>query len=84
LVHVYEGHFDEVTGVVVDEEGGRAVSVSIDGTVRSWGLKPQDIQKAKDDAEKEAKGEVEVVEKKSMLTAEEEAELAELMGDDDD
>lgn len=82
LIHVYEGHFEEVTGVVVDEEGGRAISVSIDGTVRTWGLTPEDIKKAKADAREEEK-EVQEEPKKSLLTAEEEAELAELMDDDD-
>lgn len=84
LVYMYEGHYEEVTGVVVDEKRGRAISVSIDGTVRTWGLKLEDIRQATELAEKAKKGEVEQEEKKeSMLTAEEEAELAELMDDDD-
>ena len=85
LVHVYEGHFEEVTGIVVDEDKGRAISVSIDGTVRRWGLKSADIKCAKEEAERLAKGEEkEVVKKENMLTAEEEAELADLMDSDDD
>lgn len=83
LVHVYEGHYEEVTGVVVDEERGRAVSVSIDGTIRTWGLKSEDIKKAKEDDEKAKSGEGEEETKESLLTAEEEAELAELMEDSD-
>ena len=83
LVHMYEGHFEEVTGIAVDETKGRAISVSIDGTIRIWGLRSEDIKLAKEEAEKLAKGVVkEEEEKKSMLTAEEEAELAELMDSD--
>lgn len=84
VIHTYEGHFEEVTGVVIDEAKGRAISVSIDGTLRTWGLKSEDIKKAKEDAEKEKNGVKEEAPKKSMLTAEEEAELAELMDSDED
>lgn len=85
LVHVYEGHYEEVTGLVVDEEGGRAVSVSIDGTMRVWGLKTQDIEKYKVEVEEAAKGEVREEKKAGpVMTKEEEAELAELMGSDED
>lgn len=85
LWHVYEGHYEEVTGLVVLERGERAVSVSIDGTIRSWGLTRSDLEKARKEQEEQTKEiakEVEV--KKSLLTAEEEAELAELMDSDDD
>ncbi|KIV98667.1 hypothetical protein, variant [Verruconis gallopava] len=83
LLHVYEGHFEEVTGIVVDEERGRAVSVSIDGTVRTWGLKGEDIKKAKEEAEEKKANGTGDTKKESLLTAEEEAELAELMEGDD-
>ncbi len=83
LVHIYEGHYEEVTGVVVDEEAGRAVSVSIDGTIRTWGLKSDDIKKAREDDRKAKNGEGEEEVEESLLTAEEEAELADLMGDSD-
>jgi WD40 repeat protein len=84
LRHVYEGHYEEITGLAA-LPGERAVSVSIDGTVRTWELSSAALEKAikekaegpKGDAGKE-KAEV----KESLLTAEEEAELAELMGSD--
>lgn len=65
--------------------GAKAVSVSIDGTVRQWSLKPQDLERAREAARTEVVEEVEEkkVEKKSLMTAEEEAELAELMDDSD-
>ncbi|TID20088.1 WD repeat protein [Venturia nashicola] len=84
LHHVYSGHYEEVTGVLV-LPGAKAVSVSIDGTVRQWSLKPQDLERAREAARTEVVEEVEEkkVEKKSLMTAEEEAELAELMDDSD-
>ena len=63
------------------------VSVSIDGTIRTWGLGKADLEKARKEREEELKGVVEeekVKSKKSLLTAEEEAELAELMDSDED
>ncbi|EON61710.1 hypothetical protein W97_00926 [Coniosporium apollinis CBS 100218] len=84
LYHTFSGHFEEVTGLLL--VGRMLVSVSIDATVRKWSLAPQDLQAAKLEAEKAREGEV-VEEKEepkeSMLTAEEEAELAELMDDSD-
>jgi WD40 repeat protein len=84
LHHTYSGHYEEVTGVLV-LPGGKAVSVSIDGTVRQWSLKPGDLQRAKEEVRAGVEGvvEEEKVEKKLLLTEEEEAELAELMGDTD-
>ena len=83
LVCTYSGHFEEVTGLV--RSGSRVISASIDGTVRRWGLRKQDMEayweEMKRDAEGDAGGEAK---KEGMLTAEEEAELAELMSDDDD
>lgn len=84
LYHTFSGHFEEVTGLLL--VGRRLVSVSIDATVRKWSLASQDLHAAKLEAEKAREGEV-VEEKEepkeSMLTAEEEAELAELMDDSD-
>jgi WD40 repeat protein len=84
LHHTYSGHYEEVTSVLV-LPGGKAVSVSIDGTVRQWSLKPQDLERAREEAkagiEEEEVEEKKEPEKKSLLTAEEEAELAELMDD---
>lgn len=58
------------------------VSVSIDGTIRRWSLREKDIELAK----KKAKALIEEQpgsHKGSMLTAEEEQELADLMGEED-
>lgn len=81
------GHYEEITDLVMlrDAEGmGRKIcSVGIDGTIRTWPLGKSELddvvvkieEAAKADAKKdEDKGE-------SLLTAEEEAELAELMDD---
>lgn len=84
LVCTYSGHYEEVTGLVL--LGGSVVSTSIDGTVRVWGLGRQEMQQYEEDSKKEAAGDVEAPEQETqagMLTAEEEAELADLMEDDD-
>lgn len=76
-VCLHEGHFEEVTGLCI--VGREVVSVSIDGTIRRWGLREEDFRKAKEVAERGgAVGEAEKP-KESMLTEEEERELAELM-----
>lgn len=58
--------------------GSTVVSVGIDGTIRQWSVRPDELQKAVDLAKKgpieEKKPETE-----TMLTEEEERELAELM-----
>ena len=85
LHHVFSGHFEEVTGLVF-LSGQRIVSVSIDATVRQWSLKQQDLAKAIQEAEDERAGtqkEKEPEKKEGMMTAEEEAELAELLDDSD-
>ncbi|RFU33608.1 hypothetical protein B7463_g2755, partial [Scytalidium lignicola] len=86
LWHTYVGHYEEVTALVVMQGERKLVSVSIDGTVRSWGLGKGEIEAAKKEQEERQKGIVkeEKVVPKSLLTAEEEAELAELMDSDDD
>ncbi|GAB7340775.1 hypothetical protein MBLNU457_7147t1 [Dothideomycetes sp. NU457] len=89
LACVYSGHFEEVTGLALVKEGREVVSVSIDGTVRRWSLDAAEIRKTREEAEKAgADGGVKEVpaedSKTSMLTADEEAELAELMDSDDD
>lgn len=94
LACVYSGHYEEVTGLTLTkgEGGNRIVSVSIDGTVRVWSLEAEEVKRVREEAERAESGGVEVEgeeEKKKkkkeegMLTAEEEAELAELMEDDD-
>ncbi|KAF2710819.1 WD40 repeat-like protein [Pleomassaria siparia CBS 279.74] len=85
LHHVFVGHFEEVTGLVL-LAGQKVVSVSIDNTVRQWSLKAADLTQAIKEAEEEQAGEMKekVPEKKEgVLTEEEEAELAELMDDSD-
>ncbi|KAG9833495.1 WD domain-containing protein, partial [Aureobasidium melanogenum] len=93
LACVFSGHFNEVTGLALlpparGSRANRVVSVSIDGTLRVWSLDPAEIKKAKEEYERQQNGiEVEEepeVKKESMLTAEEEAELAELMDSDDE
>jgi WD40 repeat protein len=87
LSHIYDGHFEEVTGLVPIQDGKKVVSISIDGTVRVWGLKKEDLNLARKEREERLNGvikETKVVPKKSLLTAEEEAELAELMDSDTD
>lgn len=93
LACVFSGHFNEVTGLALmpPAQGSRAsriVSVSIDGTLRVWTLDPAEMKKAQEEYERQQNGiEVEKepeVKKESMLTAEEEAELAELMDSDDE
>lgn len=58
------------------------MSVSIDATLRKWSLKLDDLGKAKREVEEARKGLIEEKKappKKSLMTAEEERELAELM-----
>lgn len=84
LVCTYSGHYEEVTGLVPIRDGWVA-SVSIDGTVRQWGLDKDAMTAYHEAVAKQASGESDDAgEKKGMLTAEEEAELAELMDDEDD
>ncbi|KAH6670131.1 WD40-repeat-containing domain protein [Halenospora varia] len=82
LWHIYDGHYEEVTGLVLRDSDKSVVSVSIDGTVRTWGLGKAVLDKAIKEREDRLKGvakEGQAKPKKSLLTEEEEAELAELM-----
>ncbi|KAI1765837.1 WD40 repeat-like protein [Hypoxylon sp. FL1150] len=86
LYCVLDGHYDEITDLVVLDGGGRVVSVSIDGTVRTWPLDQAELDKVNKEKEDRAKGvekETPTEQSKGLMTAEEEAELAALMGDDD-
>ncbi|KAH9842276.1 putative WD repeat-containing protein [Teratosphaeria destructans] len=88
LVCTYSGHYEEVTGLVMMDSDRKVVSVSIDGTVRQWSLERGDMAKYLEQRRKERDGEEGSsagAEKSGggMLTAEEEAELADLMDDDD-
>jgi WD40 repeat protein len=86
LFHIYNGHFEEVTGLVILEGGRQVVSVGIDGTVRIWPLGRQELEKAKKEKHERDRGLVKEVQavKKCLMTEEEEAELAELMDDDNE
>ncbi|KAM0713659.1 hypothetical protein Q7P37_010621 [Cladosporium fusiforme] len=87
-VCVYEGHFEEVTGLARVGKSS-VVSVSIDATVRRWGLDKAEMKKFGEERAREARGEGGdgpaggKGKGKPALTAEEEDELAELMEDDD-
>jgi len=88
LIHVFEGHFEEVTGLCVVGDGAwTVVSAGIDGTVRRWGLKQGEVKAAIEEAKKRVERGVEEGEKEAgglgVLTEEEERELAELMEDSD-
>lgn len=86
LFHVYEGHYEEITGLVTMCGGKQVVSVSIDRSIRTWSLLKSDMEKMKQDREDQEKGIVKddaPAVKKSLLTEEEERELAELMDDSD-
>lgn len=81
-----DGHYDEVTDLLPLVGGGRVLSVSVDGTVRVWSLKTADLDTFMKEQENRANGikkeePAPVVE--SLMTADEEAELAALMEDDD-
>ncbi|CRG83048.1 putative protein YyaL [Talaromyces islandicus] len=80
LFHTYSGHFEEVTGLALI--GSTVVSVSIDATIRQWSVRPADVQEAKEEMQNK-KPQEEQPKQESMLTEEEERELAELMGEDD-
>lgn len=86
LWHVYDGHYEEVTGLVLRQEERTVVSVSIDGTVRTWALGKEDLERARQETAEAAAGMIkeEEVQHKSLMTAEEEAELADLMDSDDE
>ncbi|KAM7216686.1 WD40-repeat-containing domain protein [Rhypophila decipiens] len=85
-----EGHFDEVTDLVVlrgqNGQGGPVCSVSIDGTVRTWPLQAAALD-ALVEEQKNTEVEVDADEKAevpaNLLSADEEAELAALLEEDD-
>lgn len=85
LVCCYSGHYEEVTGLAMLGRLGM-VSVSIDGTVRKWSLERKEMVRFLEELKEEEEGggvkEIEVEKGGGVLTAEEEAELAELMDDE--
>lgn len=82
LYHTFSGHFEEVTGLLL--VGSTVISVGIDATIRQWSLRPDELQSAVDQAKKTTTGEEEEQKPnpESMLTEEEEKELAELMDEE--
>ncbi|CAM1509198.1 Fc.00g029370.m01.CDS01 [Cosmosporella sp. VM-42] len=87
LYATLEGHFEEVTDLVMlrDPQGAgeKICSVSIDRTIRTWPLRKAELDDVVVKIRAAAKPSAEEEEKKveGLLTAEEEAELAELMDD---
>ncbi|KAJ2991644.1 hypothetical protein NUW58_g2445 [Xylaria curta] len=80
-----DGHYNEVTDLVLLADGNRVSSVSIDGTVRTWSLHKSELDRINKEKDEKANG----VEKETapesgegLMTAEEEAELAALMDED--
>jgi WD40 repeat protein len=98
VLHVFDqGHWDEVSSLLTfADDSGIVVSTSLDGTIRRWDCSRSAVlraaaEKKKLAEEKEAgvepveavkPGKVEDKKGESLLTAEEEAELAELMDED--
>ncbi len=86
LYHSFSGHYDEITGLVLLDQ--TVVTVSLDGTIRRWSLKPVDLQVAKRGAEErkeiggERQDEVGHTTVEPLVTEEEERELAELLEED--
>ncbi|KKA26692.1 hypothetical protein TD95_001631 [Thielaviopsis punctulata] len=95
LAYALYGHYDEVTDLLLVTDprdlSQKVCSVSIDGTVRLWPLKRKELaglveEMIKEQKRQEGGEEKEKEEEKEgdgLLTAEEEAELAALMEDDD-
>ncbi|RJE22985.1 WD repeat protein [Aspergillus sclerotialis] len=77
IYHTFSGHFEEVTGLVL--MGSTVVSVSIDATIRQWSLKPDELQRAVERAKNPTEDDEAKPNPESMLTEEEERELAELL-----
>ena len=85
LHHTFSGHFEEITGMLLTDQ--MVVTVSIDATIRRWSLKAKDMEIAVKEAEEAKNGvnkEKNTLQKRGMITDDEEKELAELMGSDAD
>lgn len=81
-----EGHFEEVTDLVLlpsaQSSPRRVCSVSIDKTIRVWPLAKTELDEVVKAIQTPQKGEEDAAQNgNGLLTAEEEAELAELMDD---
>ncbi|KAI8963361.1 WD40 repeat-like protein [Daldinia sp. FL1419] len=84
LYSTLRGHYDEVTDLVILDAGRRVVSVSIDGTVRTWPLSQAELDKINKEREDEGvNNETPPEPAKGVMTADEEAELLALMEDDE-
>lgn len=83
LLYSLVGHYDEVTDLVILRGASeRLCSVSIDGTIRTWPLDAPSLEaQVKEQSNARPKENEEKTD--GLLTAEEEAELAELMDDDE-
>lgn len=82
LMHIFSGHYEEVTGLALS--GHVLVSVGIDATLRTWSLAPPDLRKAIEKAKNPAPVEEEAAPAHDFgLTEEEEAELRALMDDEE-
>lgn len=83
LVHIFTGHFEEVTGLALF--GSVLVSVSIDATLRRWSLAPQDLNKAIEEAKNPNLLDQAPEPKDNFggLTEEEEAQLRALMEEEE-
>ncbi|KAI0907008.1 WD40-repeat-containing domain protein [Ustulina deusta] len=82
-----EGHYDEVTDLVILAEGDLVASVSIDGTVRKWSLHKNELDRVNKERTEKAKGiqkEDSAEPGENLMTLEEEAELAAMMEDLED
>lgn len=87
LLYSLVGHYDEVTDLVVMRGPSglsqRVCSVSIDGTVRTWPLDKAGLDAAVEEQEKPAEEKTGQGASNNLLSAEEEAELAALMSEDE-
>lgn len=93
LYCVLDGHFDEITELVIFK-GGRGtaeqlVSVSLDSTIRTWSLDKKELDKVIQEKQDRAEGVTEETTEatpeeptEDLMTAEEAAELAALMDED--
>ncbi len=82
-----EGHYDEVTDLVILAEGNLVASVSIDGTVRKWSLHKNELDRVNEERNEKVKGiqkEDSAEPGENLMTLEEEAELAAMMEDLED
>lgn len=83
LMHIFTGHYEEVTGLTIISN--TLLSISIDATLRRWDLTPNNLSKAIEVAKNPSLAEEEPEPKNDFggLTAEEEAELQALMEEEE-